>query len=92
VSISDLLRVVLLLIMTVEPAAWGQGRKPKKKSTESPSTSHPVKTAKDNTNQALGHVDQGIHEALHESKDAANKALNAVDEGVHKVIGSNSNK
>ena len=85
-------RAVVLLILAVGPAAWGQGRAPKKKSAETQTKSHPVKTAKDNANQTLDHVDQGIHEALDESKEGANKVLNAVDKSVHKVIGSDDAK
>ena len=87
---SNVLRAAPVLIVLVGSVAWGQGRAPEKKSSQPPPASHPVKTAKDNTNEALDHMDQGIHEALHESKDAANNALNAVDKGVHKVIGSPS--
>jgi len=87
---SGVLRLAALLILSVGSTGWGQGRAPKKKSTEAQATSHPVRTAKDNTNQALNSMDRGIHEALHETKEGANKALNAVDESVHKVIGSNS--
>jgi len=85
---SNVLRVIVLLVLAMGPAAWGQGRAPKKKSTETPTTSHPVKTAKDNANQALNSMGRGLHEALHESKEGANKVLNAVDESVHKAIGS----
>ena len=85
---SNVLRVIVLLVLAMGPAAWGQGRAPKKKSTETPTTSHPVKTAKDNANQAMNNMDRGLHEALHESKEGANKVLNAVDESVHKAIGS----
>ena len=87
-SKSNVLCAGVLLILAVGPVAWGQGRAPKKKSTETPTTSHPVKTAKDNANQALNSMDRGLHEALHESKEGANKVLNAVDESVHKAIGS----
>jgi hypothetical protein len=89
-KISKVLCAVLLIVLIVGPSAWAQGRSPEKKKPETPPASHPVKTAKDNANQALGQVDQGVHEALHESKDAANKALNAVQESVHKVIGSSN--
>ena len=53
---------------------------PKKKS------SHPVRRAKKNTNDALDSMEKGLKGAAHNAKEGANDVLNHVDKAVHEVI------